>query len=86
MLVSSDAHGVVDGSATRDLPDDVWVTWETGNPGIADLAASIVAHAGEQGLPTPHQLPVDTTDHSRQLVLRHDEVTAFLLDAVRSCA
>ncbi len=84
VLVSGDSHGTVDGSGLGDLPDNVWVTWETGNPGVADTAERIADRASTDGRDV-HTLPVDTDDHSRQLVLNHPDVRDFLLDAIDSC-
>ena len=85
VLTSSDGHGVVDGSRLEGLPDSVWVTWEEGNPSVADNAQRIVARAADQGLPPVHELSIDTTDHSRQLVLNHPEAASFVTDAIASC-
>lgn len=85
VLISGDSHGTVDGSALTDLPDNVWVTWEEGNAGVADGAKRIADRAATEGSDV-HTLPVDTDDHSRQLVLNHADVRDFLLAAVRSCA
>jgi hypothetical protein len=85
VLVSSDSQGVVDGSRLGGLPDNLWVTWEEGNPSIVDNARLIIDRAAGQGLPPVHELSVDTTDHSRQLVLNHPEAAAFVTDAVASC-
>lgn len=45
VLVSGDANGIVDGSGLRDLPENVWVTWEEGNPGVVANATRILAQA-----------------------------------------
>jgi pimeloyl-ACP methyl ester carboxylesterase len=96
VLVSGDAKGVVDGSRLRDLPDNLWVTWERGNVGVAANAELILARARttapdraspeDPGQVSPHALSVDTDDHSRQLVLNHVSVQRFFLDALRSCS
>ena len=88
VLVSADANGSVDGSRLLALPDNVWVTWEEGSASVAANATSILARARstEGGSSSPHALPVDTDDHSRQLVLNHPSVQRFFLDAVRSCS
>lgn len=80
VLVAGDALGTVDGSALSDLPDNVWVAWEEGSAGVAVNAARILDRAE-----AAHALAVDTDDHSRQLVLNHDSVQRFFLDAIRSC-
>lgn len=86
VLVSSDGNGVVDGSRLEELPDHVWVAWESQNPAIESTVELIRRAAADQGRAEPHLLPVDTMDHSRQLVLNHGEVRDFLLEAVSSCA
>lgn len=98
VLVSGDAEGVVDGTGLDDLPDNVWVTWERGNAGVAENAERILARARSATTQpnrdspedpenaSPHALAVDTDDHSRQLVLDHTSVQRFFLDAVRSCS
>lgn len=86
VLVSSDSRGTVDATALRSLPDSLWVTWEAQNPTIAGTVRLVREAAAAQGLAAPHLLPVDTMDHSRQLVLNHPEVRDFLVEAVGSCA
>jgi pimeloyl-ACP methyl ester carboxylesterase len=98
VLVSGDANGVVDGSGLRDLPENLWVTWEEGNAGVAANAERILARAGTEAtspesgsredpdVASPQALAVDTDDHSRQLVLNHPSVQRFFLDAMRSCS
>jgi pimeloyl-ACP methyl ester carboxylesterase len=85
VLVSGDANGTVDGSALTALPDQVWVTWENGNAEVVSNAELIAERAGAGGV-AAHALEVDTADHSRQLVLNHAEVRAFLADAIGSCS
>ena len=90
VLVSGDSFGSVDGSALEGLPQqvrpgNVWVTWETGNGGVASAGEQIISQAGAGDI-AAHALPVKTDDHSRQLLLNHPEVQDFFLDAVRSCA
>ncbi|WP_162799223.1 alpha/beta hydrolase [Nocardioides sp. 616] len=83
VLVSRDGSGTVDGSDPGPLPP-TWVTWETRNDVVSGNAATLVARAG---LPSPvHPLPVDTEDHSRQLVANHPRAAEFVLEAVLSCA
>ncbi len=84
VLVSGDSHGTVDGSTVADPPKNVWVTWETGNPGVAENAQRILDRAEQAGSEV-RTLPVDTDDHSRQLVLNHPEVLDFFIAAVDSC-
>jgi len=67
-------------SATGDLPDGVWVTWETENSGVVSAAETWAAAPGA------HTLPVETDHHSLGLVSRHEEVREFLREAVASCA
>jgi pimeloyl-ACP methyl ester carboxylesterase len=86
VLVSSDGHGVVDGTSLRALPANLWVTWEAQNPNIEHNVDLIRDAAAAQGNPAPHELGVDTMDHSRQLVLHHAEVRDLLVEAVSSCA
>jgi pimeloyl-ACP methyl ester carboxylesterase len=85
VLVSSDGHGTVDGTSPESLPDNLWLTWESQNAAIVSNVERIRASASAQDNPEPHTLPVDTMDHSRQLMLNHAEVRDFLLDAVSSC-
>lgn len=85
VLISSDSFGTVDGSQLRDLPSNLWVTYETGNGGIASNAERIIAAGGAGGV-VPPSLAIDTSDHSRQLLLNHPEVQQFFLDGVRSCS
>lgn len=80
VLVASGA-GTVDGSDLTDVPANTWVAWETQNSGVAAGAEAIAAAAA-----APHELPVDTDHHSRQLVINHPEVEEFVLDGIRSCA
>lgn len=80
VLTSSDPRGSLDGSALRGLPGNLWITWETGNPGVAEAAERIAAV-----VPQSHTLSVDTAHHSIGLVTQHAEVRAFLADAARSC-
>ena len=85
VLLSSDSHGTVDGTAMTPLPDHVWVTWEQQNRDVVANADLIRDRADEQGVPPPHLLPVDTDDHSIGLVEHHDEVQDFVVDAIDSC-
>ncbi len=85
VLTSSDGSGVVDGSTLRGLPDNVWVTWETGNSSVVANAERIADKAGMGGV-VAQTLPVSTDDHSIALVENHPEVQDFFLDAVRSCS
>ncbi|MFT3874691.1 MAG: hypothetical protein QM714_18915 [Nocardioides sp.] len=85
VLVSGDAHGTVNATALKRLPQNLWVTWETGNAGIDDNAKLILSRAGDEGLKDFRQLPVDTTDHSRQLILNHPEAADFVTQAIESC-
>ena len=86
VLVSADGHGTVDGGTLESLPENVWVTWESQNTGIAGNADRIQRAAAAAGHEPPQMLPVDTMDHSRQLVLNHAEVRDFLVEAIESCA
>lgn len=61
------------------------MTWEERNPGVATQAARLVG-AAEAGGSTVETLPVDTEDHSRQLVARHPEVAEWVTGAVAACA
>src|SRR5262245_24662167 len=85
VLVSSDSHGTVDGTAMPALPDSVWVTWEQQNGDIVANADPIRARADARGGPAPQLLPVDTGDHSIGLGENHDEVRDFVVDAIDSC-
>jgi pimeloyl-ACP methyl ester carboxylesterase len=85
VLVSSDSHGTVDGTAMAALPDNVWVTWEQQNGDIVANADLIQSESDAQGGPPPRLLPVDTSDHSIGLVENHDEVRDFVIDAIDSC-
>ena len=85
VLVSSDSHGTVDGTAMPALPDSVWVTWEQENGDIVANADLIRSRADAHGGPPPQLLPVDTADHSIGLVEHHDEVRDFVVDAIDSC-
>jgi hypothetical protein len=75
----------VDGRADVPYPREVWITWEEQNPSIAANVALIRSRARHQHLPPPHLHGVDTYDHSIQLVDNHQDVRAFLLQAVHSC-
>lgn len=86
VLTSSDSHGTVDGSSLKGLPPNLWVTFETGNGGIATNAELIGTRAAQQELPAVHSLGVDTSDHSRQLILNHPEAAAFVTEAIESCS
>lgn len=81
VLTSSDSRGSVDGASLTGLPDNLWVTWEEGNPGIADTARRVATV-----VPGAHTLSVDTSHHSIALVTQHTEVRDFLADAAGSCA
>jgi len=86
VLTSSDSHGLVDGSTLKRLPANLWITYETGNGSIVTNAQLIAGRAESQGLPPVHELGVDTTDHSRQLILNHPEAAAFVTEAIESCS
>jgi pimeloyl-ACP methyl ester carboxylesterase len=85
VLVASDSHGTVDGRADVPYPREVWITWEEQNPSIAANVELIRARARHQHIPPPHLHGVDTYDHSIQLVDNHQDVRAFILQAVHSC-
>ena len=85
VLTASDSVGTVDGTSMEGLPDSVWVAYEEQNDSIVAGAELIGSRADELGLPAPHLLPVDTTDHSIGLVQNHDEVQEFVVDAIGSC-
>ena len=86
VLTSRDSHGLVDGSTLRGLPPSLWVTYETGNGSIVTSAQLIASRADHQDLPAVHELGVDTSDHSRQLILKHPEAAAFVTEAIESCS
>ena len=81
VLRSGDAGGSVDGSRIAGLPDNLWVTWESGNPSIVANAQRVLDAAG----PGAHAHAVDTTDHSIVLVDNHADVRDFLAEAAASC-
>jgi pimeloyl-ACP methyl ester carboxylesterase len=85
VLATSDASGSLDASDFGALPDNVWVTFEQGNPAIAQTSADLAAALKSRGQPEVHLLPVDTDDHSIDLVNNHDEVRAFVTEAAASC-
>jgi pimeloyl-ACP methyl ester carboxylesterase len=86
VLVAEDSHGTVNGRAGGPYPPHLWLTWEEQNPAIVANAELIRARARDQHRPGPHVHAVDTDDHSIALVENHQDVRAFVLDAVRSCA
>lgn len=86
VLVSSDSGGTVDGSAAEPYPSNIWLTWEEQNSGIVAEAELIQSRARDLHVPAPHVHSVDTDDHSIGLVEKHDDVRAFVLDAIRSCS
>ncbi len=85
VLSATDAHGTVDSGRPTGLIANTWLAWETGTSGIVREVDAIKAALTAAGLPAPHQLPVDTTDHSLGLVTKHSDVAAFLRQAVASC-
>ena len=85
-LVASGPGGTVDASDLAGLPDNVWLTWEQRNSTYAAQAQRVIDRQTADGRPAPHQLAVDTSDHSIGLVANHAEVRDFLADALDSCA
>jgi pimeloyl-ACP methyl ester carboxylesterase len=85
VLASSDSGGTVDGRTGAPYPRNIWVTWEEQNSGVRADAELIQSRAADQSLPV-HVHSVDTDDHSIGLVEQHDDVRAFVLDAIRSCS
>ncbi len=67
-------------AASDELPENVWVTWETGSSGVVSAAGTWTAAPGA------HALPVETDHHSLGLVTQHGDVQEFLREAVASCA
>jgi pimeloyl-ACP methyl ester carboxylesterase len=86
VLVSSDSGGTVDGRAAQPYPRNIWITWEQRSSDVVAEAEQIQSRARGLNVPLPHALGVDTDDHSIGLVEKHDDVGAFVIDAVRSCA
>jgi len=86
ILVSSDPAGTVDGRAAEHYPSNIWITWEEQNSDIVAEAELIQSRALDQGLPAPHVHSVDTDDHSIGLVVKHDDVSEFVVDAIGSCS
>lgn len=66
-------------------PDHLWVAHETGNQQVSAYAAALTG-AGRSADARTHALPVDTDDHSRQLVEQHPEVQKWITDAVATCS
>lgn len=77
--------GALDGRSPTPLPATTWVTWESPDARITGFAESLQRDAERQG-GAARTLPVDTDHHSLALVKNHDEVRAFVSDAVGSCA
>jgi pimeloyl-ACP methyl ester carboxylesterase len=86
VLVASDSRGTVDGRGGGPYPPNIWVTWEEQNPSIVANADLIRSRARDRHLPLPHLHGVDTSDHSIRLVQNHDDVRAFVIEAIRSCS
>ncbi len=89
VLAAVDASGSLDASGLDSLsanaPDSAWVTYETGNAGIAQTSAEIAEALTTNGDPAAHLLPIATADHSIDLVNNHGGVPDFVLDATSSC-
>lgn len=77
--------GALDGRSPTPLPATTWVTWESPDARITDFAESLQRDAERQG-GTARMLPVDSEHHSLALVKNHDDVRAFVSEAVGSCA
>ncbi|MFN8099289.1 MAG: alpha/beta hydrolase [Dermatophilaceae bacterium] len=86
VLSATDGTGTVDSSQPAGLIANTWLTWESGTSGIVTEVDAVKKALADAGLPTPHELPVDTRDHSLGLVTRHPEVADFIRKAVASCA
>jgi hypothetical protein len=85
VLVSSDDHGEVDGTALAGVPDhvrrdNVWVVSESGNADVAAYAHQVADASG-----TEHLLLIDTDAHSIGLVRKFPEAADFIVEAVASC-
>lgn len=85
VLTSSDDSGTVQGDRLTDLTDNTWITWESRAPGIVAEVGAIQRALSVQGRTAPHELAVDTKDHSRALIAKHPEAAAFVQQAIASC-
>lgn len=85
VLTATDDHGTVDGAHPTGLVANTWLTWEARNSAIVREVDTVKAALAKAGLPAPHELPVDSRDHSRALVNNHPQVVEFLRQAVASC-
>lgn len=82
VLTSGDAHGTVDGTHPQGLPDRLAAVYEEPLAGNVDTIAQAAEAEGVEVV----RHPIETGDHSLQLLVNHEDAQRFVIDQVRGCA